>query len=81
MPPASDGPLPPAPVRVPASIRAATSPYAGVIPHTVVVQRFNGTPSELRPPGTGGAEAVPNGGFDVSAAPPPPPGLAHRDHH
>ena len=35
---------------------AATAPYAGVTRHTVVVQRFNGTPSESTPAGAGGEQ-------------------------
>ena len=72
VPPASDGALPPAPVQVPDSIRAATAPYAGVARHTVVVQRFNGTPTELAPPGAP-AGGDTNTGNAPAASPPPTP--------
>ena len=66
--PAQEGPLPPAPVHVPASVQAAVSPYVGVARHTVVVQHFNGTPSEFSPSGARIAAAT---GGDNSAPPAP----------
>ncbi|MBV9850025.1 MAG: tetratricopeptide repeat protein [Armatimonadetes bacterium] len=71
VPPADHGPLPPAPVKVPASLRAASaSPYAGVARHTVVVQRLNGTPSEFSQMG---AAVIASGDNGDSAAPAPQP--------
>ena len=57
VPSADRGPLAPAPVTVPASIQASSSPYANVPQHTVVVQRLNGTPSEFRTAGNRPTEA------------------------